>query len=89
MGEFNCNKLLIVSAPVAAILLAQGFNAEFVINPHKPTRPAWLFDDLHGAAYATVDAYRKLGKDVPPFITAIVERLEKEQSNIAEGGAAD
>lgn len=86
--KFGCGKLLIISAPVAAILLAQGFDAEFVINPHKPTRPAWLFDDLRGAAYAAVRAYDVLDKETPTFLCHIISRLEEEQNN-EKGGAAD
>ena len=95
MSELDCRKLMIEkplvnTPPVAACLIAKGYHADIVVNPTKPTHKAWLFDgDTIEFFRDIVEAYEFCRKSVPPYFVRTLERLEKEQSNIAEGGAVD
>ena len=83
-------KSLIKTPTVAACLIAKGYDAAIVVNPMKPTHKAWLFDGDSIEFYRDViEAYEFCRKSVPPYFVRTLERLEKEQSNIAEGGAVD
>lgn len=76
--------------PVAGFLCSMGYVPTVVSNPSRPTHKSWVFHEDGVQFYRdAVTAYKICRKSVPPYFLRMLERLEKEQSNIAEGGAAD
>ena len=76
--------------PVAGFLCSMGYVPTVVSNPSRPTHKSWVFHEDGVQFYRdAVTAYRLCRKSVPPYFLRMLERLEQEQNNAAEGGAAD